>query len=471
MSIPSLLIAALNGGSGKTLISVGLTAALRNRGLILSVFKKGPDYIDAGWLSIAAGRPCHNLDQYLFSREIILSSFARRSVNTDIAIIEGNRGIFDGVDNQGSFSSAELSKLLKSPTMMIIDCGKMTGTAAALVKGCQEFDPDLHIAGIILNRVKGARHEHVVIESIKRISNIPVVGVVPGMTLKNFPQRHLGLLPIQEHPAAIEFVDEAREIVEKSVDLNEIQKAAKLAKEIYPVSPSEQEKEPQSEPINSNLRIGILRDSAFQFYYPENIEALVCRGAHMIEINALESKLLPDVDALYIGGGFPETNAERLANNSSFRDSIRSFVESGGPVYAECGGLMFLARSLVIDDRIFPMVGVFNAHSVLNKRPQGLGYVELKALTPNPFFKAGEVLRGHEFHYSTMILDEPEPHSWPFDVLRGHGIDGAHDGLCFKNALGMYAHVHTLGEPRWADSLVRKAQEFRINKIIQNENL
>ena len=198
MNIPRILLAALKGGSGKTLITVGLTAALRKRGLSTSVFKKGPDYIDAGWLSMAAGRPCYNLDQYLFSSDVVLNSFTTRSGNSDIAIIEGNRGLFDGTDSQGSSSSAELAKLLRSPTVIIIDCMKMTGTTAALVKGCQEFDPELRVEGIILNRIRGTRHEKVVRESIQRVSAIPVVGVVPAMTLKNFPQRHLGLLPIQE---------------------------------------------------------------------------------------------------------------------------------------------------------------------------------------------------------------------------------------------------------------------------------
>ncbi len=468
MSIPRLLITALKGGSGKTLVTVGLTAALRKRGLCPSVFKKGPDYIDSGWLSIAANRPCYNLDQYLFPRDIVLSSFVQRSENSRIAIIEGNRGLFDGVDNQGSFSSAELAKLLLSPTILIIDCVKMTGTAAALVKGCLEFDHELHIAGIILNRIKGARHENVVRQSIQRISNIPVLGVVPSMTLKNFPQRHLGLLPIQEHPASLEFVEEARIIAENSLDLDEIEKAAQLAKNLTAISIQ------RENPLShfTSVKIGVLRDSAFQFYDPENIEALVFRGASIIEISALdESNTLPEIDALYIGGGFPETNADRLAGNKLFRDSVKSFVQSGGPVYAECGGFMFLAKELVVDHQTFPMADVFPVRSILNKRPQGLGYVELRARSENPFFSAGSVLRGHEFHYSTMILDDAGPHPWPFDVLRGRGIDGNHDGLCVKNALGLYAHIHALGEPAWADALIRKAEKFRLNKILQKENL
>ena len=470
MNIPRLLITALKGGSGKTLITVGLTAALRKRGLCPSVFKKGPDYIDSGWLGIAANRPCYNLDQYLFLPEIILRSFIHRSANSGISIVEGNRGLFDGVDNQGSFSSAELAKLLKSPTILIIDCVKMTGTAAALVKGCLEFDPELHIAGIILNRIKGDRHEKVVRQSIQRISDIPVLGVVPGMRLKNFPQRHLGLIPIQEHPASMDFVEEARMIAENSLDLNKIEKVSQLAGDLPVVWRVGQN--PQSRRLGQCVTIGVVRDSAFQFYYPENIEALRVRGAEIIEISALEpNNSLPEIDALYIGGGFPETNADRLADAWLFKASVKLFVESGGPVYAECGGFMFLAQELVVDHKTFPMVGVFSARSILRTRPQGLGYVELRARDGNPFFQTGETLRGHEFHYSTMVLDNVDSHHRPFDVLRGHGVDGSHDGLCVKNALGLYAHIHALGEPSWAEALIRKAQEFKLNKILQNENL
>ena len=468
MNIPRLLIAALKGGSGKTLVTVGLVAALRRRGLCPSVFKKGPDYIDSGWLSMGAKRPCYNLDQYLCHRDIVLGSFMRRSEGSGIAVVEGNRGLFDGVDNQGSYSSAELAKLLSSPVILIIDCVKMTGTAAALVKGCLQFDPELQLAGIILNRVKGLRHEKVVRQSIERICDIPVLGVMPGMSLKNFPQRHLGLLPIHEHPASVKFIDEAQIIAENNLELDEIIKVAQTAKTLRPALDSLKNQNDLC--CSPSVTIGILRDSAFHFYYPENIEALVSSGAYVTEISALESKSLPDIDALYIGGGFPETNADRLSDNRPFLASVKSFVESGGPVYAECGGFMFLARDLVVDHKKFPMVGAFSASSILNRKPQGLGYVELKARFNNPFFKLGKTLKGHEFHYSTMVIHDNKNSLQTFDVLRGHGIDGNHDGLSVKNTLGLYTHVHALGEPGWADAMIRKAREFQLTKILHNEN-
>ncbi|MGC8658373.1 MAG: cobyrinate a,c-diamide synthase, partial [Desulfomonilaceae bacterium] len=235
MNIPRILIAALKGGSGKTLITVGIVAALRKRGLCPSVFKKGPDYIDSGWLSMAARRPCYNLDQYLCDRDVVLGSFIRRAEGSGIAVVEGNRGLFDGVDNQGSYSSAELAKLISCPVIVIIDCVKMTGTAAALVKGCLQFDPELPFKGIILNRVKGSRHERVVRQSIERICDIPILGVMPGMSLKNFPQRHLGLLPIHEHPASVKFIDEARIIAENNLELEQIIGLAQSTKTMRPI--------------------------------------------------------------------------------------------------------------------------------------------------------------------------------------------------------------------------------------------
>ena len=253
-------------------------------------------------------------------------------------------------------------------------------------------------------------------------------------------------------------MEEAASIAEKTLNLDQILGMAQLADNLY--KPPFHQKDKENISLYSRVRIGVFRDSAFQFYYPENIEALTSRGADIIEISALESKPLPTVDALYIGGGFPETNAQRLADNLVFKDSVRLFVERGGPVYAECGGLMYLAKTLVVDNKEFPMAGIFPASSVLNKRPQGLGYVELRARASNVFFREGQLIRGHEFHYSTMILDHNDQESWPFDVLRGHGVDGAHDGLQVRNALGIYAHVHALGEPSWADALVRKAREF-----------
>jgi cobyrinic acid a,c-diamide synthase len=459
-NVPRIVIAALKGGAGKTFVTVGLVAALRKRGASQAVFKKGPDYIDAGWLGSAAGGDCYNLDSYLFSPEIVLASFVRRSLGKDVAVIEGNRGIFDGVDVEGSYSTAELAKLLKSPVILIVDATKVTRTAAALVLGCRALDPQLNLQGVILNRVAGARHETILRQAIEDATPVPVIGSINKLPLENFPQRHLGLLPLHEHPRATDFIEEAAVVVEQSIGLDRLLAIADTARQSY-VEARWDRPEDLSSTDSSPVRIGVLRDSAFQFYYPENLEAFSRNGAHLVEISALAHQELPELDGLYIGGGFPETHAERLAENTVFKQSVQSAVQKGLPVYAECGGLMYLSRSLRIDQRIYPMVGVFPVDTVLERKPQGHGYIRVEVSVPNPFYPLGSVLTGHEFHYSYVTgVDDPAA-TYAFRVLRGHGMDGSHDGICIYNALGTYLHVHALGEPLWIKGIIKKALEFR----------
>jgi cobyrinic acid a,c-diamide synthase len=455
-SIPRLVIAALRGGAGKTLLSVGLVAALRSRGFAVSAFKKGPDYIDAGWLGMAAGGDCYNLDSFLCDNETVKTSFANRSEAKDIAIVEGNRGLFDGVDAAGNYSTAELAKLLNAPVILIVDATKMTRTAAALVLGCRMLDPGMDLRGVILNRVGGARHERVLKEAIETATCIPVIGSVSKLPLENFPQRHLGLLPLHEHPRAAEFLDEAAEIISRSVDLDRLLEAARTAGDLYFARPSI-----EAEPRSQNLSVGVLKDSAFQFYYPENLEALKARGADLVFVSALSDSPLPELDALYIGGGFPETHAERLAENSVFKESLLKAAEQGLPIYAECGGLMYLSKNLRIDENLYPMVGVFPLETVLERRPQGHGYIEVEIAGSNPFYPDGTKLKGHEFHYSYVTgLDNPGA-SYVFRVVRGHGMNGSRDGICVGNALGTYVHVHALGEPLWAEGIRQSALNYR----------
>ncbi|MFH0957312.1 MAG: cobyrinate a,c-diamide synthase [Pseudomonadota bacterium] len=455
---PRIIIGALRGGSGKTLISIGVTAALRRRGLSIAVFKKGPDYIDAGWLGKAAQRPCRNLDSYLFDKETLKKSFCESSKDQDISIIEGNRGLFDGVNASGEYSSAELAKLLKTPVILIVDASKMTRTAAALVLGCQSLDPDVLIKAVILNRVAGPRHEKTLRDSIEDYCSIPVIGAINKLSLENFPQRHLGLLPLSEHSAANEIVDTVGNLVERSIDLDELMKLARAATPFC----CQQMFEKQSKVISEheNLKIGILRDSAFQFYYPENLQALTSTGASLVEITALEPRPLPPVDALYIGGGFPETHAEVLANNTIFKQSLLSAIKTGLPVYAECGGLMYLARQLTVDETTYPMVGVFDVETVLERRPQGHGYMVVNVVVANPFFPVGSVLKGHEFHYSFIPSEKISSNSYAFKVIRGHGINGSLDGIFRYRTLGTYLHLHSLGTPSWASAILKQAQTY-----------
>jgi cobyrinic acid a,c-diamide synthase len=460
-NIPRLVVAALKGGAGKTFLTVGITAALRRSGLSLGVFKKGPDYIDAGWLGLAAEGACFNLDAFLFDKDVVEASFMHRTAAVDAAIVEGNRGLFDGTDARGSYSTAELAKLLAAPVILVVDATKMTRTAAALVMGCKALDPEVNLKGIILNKVAGPRHDRVLRESIEQAASIPVIGSVGKLPMKSFPQRHLGLLPLYEHPDAMQFVEEAAEVAKASIDLERVLEIAWSAGEL-----SRREPKPlwedHGEEVPADLRIGVLRDSAFQFYYPENLEALEDKGATVVQISALDhSELPPDLDALYIGGGFPETHADKLAQNTVFKDSLRRAVSLGLPVYAECGGLMYLSRNLCVDENVYPMAGVLPVDTVLETKPQGHGYVRAEIIQANPFYPQGTVIKGHEFHYSWVRGLEEAQTSCAFKILRGHGLDGTRDGICTANVLATYVHVHALGEPLWADGIIKRASAFR----------
>jgi len=460
-NVPRIVTAALKGGAGKTLITAGLIAALRSRGLFVRAFKKGPDYIDAGWLGLASGSECYNLDKYLFDSEVVRASFVKRSVGNDVAVVEGNRGLYDGVDSAGSYSTADLAKLLRAPVVLIIDATKITRTAAALVLGCRIMDPELNLRGVILNRVAGARHEKVLRESIENACSVPVIGSVNKLALKNFPQRHLGLLPLQEHPAALEFIKDAGHIAEQFIDIDKLLEIASSACEFGSVQKKFGPGHDQHCQCHKGVRIGIIKDSAFQFYYPENLDALTVSGAELVMVSALETQELSDVDCLYIGGGFPETHAEKLANNVIFKRSLLKATEEGLPVYAECGGLMYLSRSLRIDETVFPMVGVFPVDTILKRKPQGLGYIRVRVEEANPFYPVGTVLSGHEFHYSSLVGLDCTGNSYVFKVLRGWGIDGSRDGICTRNVLGTYMHLHALGEPLWAQGILNRALEFK----------
>ncbi len=451
-----MTLAALRGGAGKTFVSVGMAAAYKARGCTLSVFKKGPDYIDAAWLSLVAGSLCRNLDAYLAPTEAVKDSFVRAARGSDLALVEGNRGLFDGVDHLGSFSTAELAKLLQSPVLLVVDATKMTRTAAALVLGCRLLDPELNIAGVILNRVAGARHERVVREAIHEVTGLPVLGSVGKVAADKFPQRHLGLLSAYEHPRAEAFLGEAGRVIADSVDLDAALEIARCAPDLVVAQ------EPSvSQSAASKVRIGVIRDAAFQFYYPDNLEALESAGAELVFINSLTAQVLGRIDGLYIGGGFPESHAEALAANHVMRSAILESAQSGLPIYAECGGLMYLSKNLRIDEKTFPMVGLFPVDIVLERRPQGHGYIKVEVARENPFFPVGTALIGHEFHYSQAAPLPGVSLRYIFDVKRGFGIDGRHDGIQVHNTLGAYTHIHALGERKWAEGVVAAALRHR----------
>jgi cobyrinic acid a,c-diamide synthase len=477
MEFPRIIIAALRGGSGKTILSIGIIAALCKLGNSIAPFKKGPDYIDAGWLALAAGRPCYNLDSFLLNREDNLQSFLNHSINSDLSVIEGNRGLYDGIDLEGSTSTAELAKLLKCPVVLCVDCTKITRTMAAVVMGCSQFDPDVMIKAVVLNRVANARHEKKLRDSIEHHCDVPVLGAIPKLGEQHFPERHLGLVPTAEHDWAKDAVEAVTEIAEKYIDLSSIAEIARQVPELKAEGGGGRRLEGQSRTMEPRLdvsesgtgiqigqrapRIGIIRDSAFQFYYPENIDALFSRGAEVVFISPLKDKTLPQLDALYIGGGFPETHAEQLAANKSFSRQLKDLAEDGFPIYAECGGLMYLGEKLVLDNQSYPMAGIFPVAFDFYKRPQGHGYTIVKVEGENPYYDVGSEIRGHEFHYSRVSKWVGGRNDLVFLMKRGVGIDEKRDGILYKNVLATYTHVHAIGTPAWARAIVRNAIKFK----------
>lgn len=455
---PRIVVAALKGGGGKTILSLGLIAAWKETGCQVAPFKKGPDFIDAGWLAFGAGRHCYNLDPFLMEKTQILASFLSHSKAAELSVIEGNRGIFDGLNVEGRCSTAELAKLIRAPLLLVVDVAMATRTLAAMVKGCQVFDPDLDIAGVILNRVAGKRQETLIRAAVEKYCAIPVVGAVPRVKQDIFPERHMGLVPHQEREHARQAVDRTRRMVRQNIELDRILNIAQGAEEIQ--GPAEAAEPQQALQVSkTDLRIGFIHDKSFWFYYPENLEALERLGAALVELDALENATLPQLDALYIGGGFPEVQARALSENRSFRNSLRAEIEAGLPVYAECGGFMYLGENLVVGGRKYPMVGALPVDFGLQSRPQGHGYTVLEVTQPNLYYAPGESIRGHEFHYSEARLTEQADLRFIFKVLRGHGVDGERDGLCRKSLLATYTHIHAAGTPGWAKNILRAAAD------------
>jgi cobyrinic acid a,c-diamide synthase len=350
----------------------------------------------------------------------------------------------------------------------MVDCTKVTNTAAALVLGCQKIDSDVLIGGVVLNRVATTRQEDVIRKAIHDKCKLPVLGALPRLKKDPFPERHMGLTPYQEHLDIEKSISVIAEAGEKYLDTDGIWHLAKGAEPLksgleFEVQSLEKRlyKNPKPQTQNSKLRIGIIKDSAFQFYYQENIEELEKRGAQLIEVNALKETRLPDISALYIGGGFPETHAVDLADNVSFKQSLYEAIEHGLPVYAECGGLMFLGKSLVLQNKTYPMVGSLPVTFSLEKKPQAHGYTIIEVEHANPYFPENIILKGHEFHYSRVLEIKENNTYMAFKVKRGRGIVDNRDGLCYKNVLASYTHLHALGASEWADGLLRCADEFK----------
>jgi cobyrinic acid a,c-diamide synthase len=464
-SAPRLVIAGLSGDSGKTIASLSFLTALKRNNHEISVFKKGPDYIDPAWLSAAARSVCRNLDTWLVKPEVVRRTFVSRASETGISVIEGNRGLFDGRDVRGTHSTAELAKLLAAPVVLVVDAAKTTRSVAAILQGCLSFDPDVHIAGVILNRTAGKRHVDILRKSIEAYTDLPVLGSIPklGNDGALIPGRHLGLVTPSEHGFGPELRASLERIGEENLDVDGLVRIAERAGPISCPAP------PEPPAASRNVRVGYFSDPVFTFYYPENLEALENQGAQLVPVSSLADKALPIVDAFYIGGGFPETHAEKLVRNRTMIVSVKEAAMDGLPVYAECGGLIYLSRSIRIGDGIYPMADLFPVDLEMHDKPVGHGYTSVEVVEPNPFYPVGTRIRGHEFHYSGPAAGSKSL-SCCMAMESGVGIGSGRDGLLFANTLACYNHVHAHGTEDWASSLVKKAAEYSACRVSRHND-
>lgn len=516
---PRLCISAVSGGGGKTLLSLGLGRCWRTAGLRVQPFKKGPDYIDAAWLTQAAGRPACNLDPFFLSAEKLRLLFAERTghgfptgepvpatlaaqLPADVALLEGNRGLFDGMDVQGSCSTAELARMLACPVLLSLNCTKMTRTAAAVVAGLAHFEPDVHLAGVILGQTASSRHEDILRRAIETYTDLPVLGSLPRQRRNPLPERHMGLATLcgdAFSPETEALLDQLAELVRTHVDVDAVLAAACRAptleiplppdcasavEAIYAATGMEEVPSPESGHFASREtfsdgartptedpaaddgaprpRIGYVHDAAFWFYYPENLEALRRAGAELFPVSLLADADWPNLDGLYLGGGFPEDFAEQLAGSAAVR-RLPELIAQGLPVYAECGGFMVLAEAIERDGIRHAMSGVFPVCAQFCPRPQGLGYVEAHVTTENPYHPLGSRLRGHEFHYSRCVGGDAAalPPASALTLEKGTGMGQGRDGLIQGNVWASYLHIFAPSVPQWAPRFTALAAAYR----------
>lgn len=451
-----LLVSAAHKSSGKTTVSLGLCAALTAQGTVVQPFKKGPDYIDPMWLALAAGRPCFNLDPWLQDDAALAGCYAQHQQGADLALVEGNKGLYDGLALDGSNSNAALATRLGLPVLLVLDARGMTRGIAPLILGYQAFDKGVRIGGVILNRVGGSRHEAKLRAVIEHYTDVPVLGAVAEDPRLAVLERHLGLMPCNEMADARGRVADIGRLVAQQVDLQRVRGLAGTAD----AAPVPMPTSPRSEG-GPRLRIGIARDRAFGFYYPDDLAALQDAGAQLVPIDTLHDTRLPPLDGLFVGGGFPEACLDALQANAALRQALRVAVQGGLPTYAECGGLMLMARSISWQGRTAPMVGAIEGDAVMHPRPVGRGYVQLQATDKHPWLPAGSSVRGHEFHHASLD-NLPADTRMAYRVARGHGVSGSHDGVCVHNLLASFAHLRTGAGSSWAAAFVGHVQRIKL---------
>ncbi len=449
MSIPCprVVIAGTNSGVGKTSIALALVVALRRRGLRVQPFKVGPDYLDPTYLSAAAGMPCYNLDGWMTGRDYVRKLFVQGAHAADVAVIEGVMGLFDGSDPVGpEGSTAEIASWLDAPVILVVNVHGLSRSVAALVKGYAAFEPDVNIAGVIANHCGSERHGSWLEESLRAFGLPPQVAAIPRGALPELPRRHLGLVTADPGNLPEAILVAMADALERYGAVDEMLKIARTAPGI-----SKGPTTPEATHAGKPVRLGVARDAAFHFYYPDNLEALCAAGCELVEFSPVKDERLPeDLDGLYLGGGYPEEHAPALSENTTMLDSIRRFAAAGRPIYAECGGLMYLSQGIEArDGRRFDLVGLLPQWTRMLERLKSLGYVEFSLTQDSLFGRAGSTLRGHEFHYSELHGDPAESGQWTAAYLVKHRRTGkaVAEGFQRGRVLASYVHTHFASRP------------------------
>lgn len=458
-----IVIAGVSSGAGKTTIATGIMAALSARGRV-QAFKAGPDYIDPTYHTHVTGRPSRNLDTWMVPSTTVRQLFQRAAADTDIAVIEGVMGLYDGRTGEDEAgSTASLAKLLAAPVVLVVDAGKMARSAAAIVLGFRLLDPGVNLAAVILNRIAGPRHYEAVADPIEREAGVPVIGALARDGELTLPERYLGLIPTVEGSVADDYFDRVRAVCERSIDLERLQRIAASAP---PLAVEHGDGLFPPEPLSGVARIAVARDRAFSFYYEDNLDLLRAQGAELVEFSPLADPALPaGTDGVYIGGGFPELFAAELSVNQPLHASLRAAAAAGTPVYAECGGLMYLGQELRDrDGRRFPMVGLIPGRSSMHGGRLTLGYRELTALRDSPVRRAGERVRAHEFHWSLSDGDRPEMAAYAVD-----GTPERREGCVNGSVLASYMHLHFGADPGIAPRFVEACRRAHAHAALMHQ--
>ena len=456
MNIPRIIIGGTQSGVGKTTISTGLMAALTKKGKKVQAFKVGPDYIDPSYHTLATGRPSRNLDSWFVGDAVIQELFLRGCQGVDLAIVEGVMGFYDGfgaLEERGS--TAHIAKTLNAPVILIVNAAKMARSAAAIVKGYQELDPQTQIGGVILNNIGSESHFAMVKEAIEFYTQVPVVGFLPKNGNFTLPERHLGLVMAGEQEKLEQIFANLVEQIEKTIDLDLL---LEIAEKSVPIHPPKESIFPRGLP--KKICLGVARDDAFNFYYQDTLDLLEAHGAELIYFSPLKDKSLPaGIAGLYIGGGYPELFAQQLADNQEIRQAIKEVGEGGLPIYAECGGLMYLTREIKdFNGNIFPMVGLLGARAAMQQKREAMGYMNLEVLEDNFLSTKGEALKGHEFHWSKLEDTDEDLVYLYSSSKRGKSKK---EGLKYKNVLASYTHIHFGSQPKLAENFINFCAEQR----------